>query len=383
MGIAQSVRALLAGLPNLVADSVLDAGSPRAIVAQWAVDKGLRTAYCHLELGACSVARAEGAGRFGVHHSDELPAGPYEAVVLDSFAFEPAYAREVALQAAKVLTPKGVLVVAVPTEQAVPVWREHLAQAYKTVDIADGSGIRWGGMEAGRSRSPQVVSIIVASRPRGLPFGPVWEHWHLRWNSHEFCFVGGAGAFSPRGLDLGTQSMLEVIPAPAAGSRLLDLGCGTGAVAVIAAACWGCSVTAVDVNARALRLTSINTRRNRVGERVDVRASDGLVNVGSDPFDLIVTNPPYHTDYAVAKSFIEGAKPALSPGGSLWLVVKRPDWYVNKVRNVFGGCRLLESNGYAILQAEHRTGTRHVPKRPTTTRKHRKRLEEAARRKRS
>lgn len=99
---------------------------------------------------------------------------------------------------------------------------------------------------------------------------------------------------------------------------------------------------------------------------------------------MIASNPPYHTDFAVARQFIEGAYHRLSPGGALYLVVKRAGWYAQKVRTVFGGFRITEQAGYTVISAEKRPprpAGRPEPAQPTT-RKHAKRMA-AANRKRS
>ncbi|MGW4895964.1 HemK2/MTQ2 family protein methyltransferase [Kitasatospora sp. NPDC004240] len=74
------------------------------------------------------------------------------------------------------------------------------------------------------------------------------------------------------------------------GSRVLDLGTGTGAVA-LAAAGTGARVTAVDVSGRALANAWLNTRLHL--RRVRLRRGDLLRPVTGRVFDLITANPPY------------------------------------------------------------------------------------------
>ena len=54
---------------------------------------------------------------------------------------------------------------------------------------------------------------------------------------------------------------------------------------------------------------------------------------------------PYHADYGVARSFVEFAAASLEDGGWLHVVVKKPDWYVNKIRALFGGCGYWNKTG--------------------------------------
>ncbi|TYB47966.1 methyltransferase [Actinomadura chibensis] len=74
------------------------------------------------------------------------------------------------------------------------------------------------------------------------------------------------------------------------GARVLELGTGTGAVAV-AAAQVGCEVVAVDVSARAVLAARINARVR--GLRVRVLRGDLFAPVAGEVFDVIVANPPY------------------------------------------------------------------------------------------
>ncbi|NQS97441.1 MAG: peptide chain release factor N(5)-glutamine methyltransferase [candidate division Zixibacteria bacterium] len=79
--------------------------------------------------------------------------------------------------------------------------------------------------------------------------------------------------------------------------KVLDIGTGSGAMAVAIAANTSCRVTAVDKNLAALELAAENSRLNDVRERIQFVAAD-LFNedfresVGGK-YDLIACNPPY------------------------------------------------------------------------------------------
>ena len=81
--------------------------------------------------------------------------------------------------------------------------------------------------------------------------------------------------------------------APLPEPRVLDVGVGSGAIALaIAAEHHGSSVLAVDRSADALAAATENLARSSVDGRVVLRQSDLLDGV-SGPFDLVVSNPPY------------------------------------------------------------------------------------------
>jgi release factor glutamine methyltransferase len=75
------------------------------------------------------------------------------------------------------------------------------------------------------------------------------------------------------------------------GARVLDLGCGSGAVGV-AAARRGSTVVASDINPSAVRCTRINAQLN--GVELEVRQGDLFEPVAGEQFDVVVFNPPYY-----------------------------------------------------------------------------------------
>ncbi|MGK4585205.1 HemK2/MTQ2 family protein methyltransferase [Kitasatospora sp. HPMI-4] len=74
------------------------------------------------------------------------------------------------------------------------------------------------------------------------------------------------------------------------GAELLDVGTGSGAIAVTAVRL-GARVTAVDVSRLALATAWINATLHRC--RIRLRHGDLMVPVHGHRYDLIVSNPPY------------------------------------------------------------------------------------------
>ena len=64
----------------------------------------------------------------------------------------------------------------------------------------------------------------------------------------------------------------------------------------------------------------------------------------------------------MAKKFIEKGFNRLRVGGRMLMVTKRRDWYLNKLRAIFGGVRVREIDGYFVFVAEKR-GTQYAQKR--------------------
>ena len=74
----------------------------------------------------------------------------------------------------------------------------------------------------------------------------------------------------------------------------LDLGCGSGVIAVVLALELGCAVTAVDYSAASLKLAKANARRHGVEARINWLCGDFFKALpAGQRYDLLVSNPPY------------------------------------------------------------------------------------------
>jgi SAM-dependent methyltransferase len=80
----------------------------------------------------------------------------------------------------------------------------------------------------------------------------------------------------------------EILRLGVAGRSLLDLGCGSGPIAIAMAQAGASEVFATDLMPEACALTSRNVRRNGVSERVKVACGDLFAAVAERRFDIIV-----------------------------------------------------------------------------------------------
>jgi ribosomal protein L11 methyltransferase len=73
--------------------------------------------------------------------------------------------------------------------------------------------------------------------------------------------------------------------------RVLDVGCGSGILAIGAARSWPARVVASDIDRDSVRLADENMRRNSVAARVEVLRSDGLARVRPRRgYDVVLAN---------------------------------------------------------------------------------------------
>ncbi|MFC3896153.1 HemK2/MTQ2 family protein methyltransferase [Lentzea rhizosphaerae] len=90
-----------------------------------------------------------------------------------------------------------------------------------------------------------------------------------------------------------TALLVEAMRAAAipAGVRVLDIGTGTGALAIAAIRAGAAEVTGVDVSRRAVWTARINAALHRLPMRV--RLGNALDVIADERFDLVLANPPY------------------------------------------------------------------------------------------
>ena len=175
------------------------------------------------------------------------------------------------------------------------------------------------------------------------------------------------GVFSWQHLDEATELLASVMDVPT-GARVLDLGCGCGALGVVAARLSGTGrVQLVDVDAEAVRCATGAMITAKLTNATAV-SSDVAGAVLEERFDVVVTNPPFHvgkgTDLDVPTQFILDAWDVLDPHGQLLLVANRTLPYERIVQERFGNIRTLhDGQRFKVLCAEKRGAAARAPRR--------------------
>jgi ribosomal protein L11 methyltransferase len=93
--------------------------------------------------------------------------------------------------------------------------------------------------------------------------------------------------------------------------RVLDVGCGSGILAIAAVKLGATRALGVDIDPIAIEATAANARHNRVGKRI--RAREGSVPTDDGPFDTVLAN-------LIAGVLVQHAatlRDELTPGGTL------------------------------------------------------------------
>lgn len=212
--------------------------------------------------------------------------------------------------------------------------------------LADGWVERHGPGGVGGTEG-DTVRATVDVRPYSGPEGQDW--WIV---SDLGCAVGGAGgigALRERGGDArgavlgvgGASTTLAGLTVRTPVARALDLGTGSGIQALHASA-FATRVTATDLNPRALRFARLTLALSGVQE-ADLREGSLFEPVaGEEPYDLIVSNPPFVISPGARLTYRDGG---MSGDGMCRTLVERAG-------------ALLARGGYCQLLAnwEHREG---------------------------
>lgn len=170
--------------------------------------------------------------------------------------------------------------------------------------------------------------------------------------------VNNANAFSFGKIDFGTLFFLGHFPRfKNQPEKIIDLGCGDGSLALLAAEKWPESpILCIDDSYLAVESAKENFKINGHEGRADFKVNDCLTGIDAKSADLILCNPPFHEYHAVSmgiagKMFKDSFR-VLKTGGSLFVVKNKHLGYQSYLEKLFGECKTIAGNKkYEILKA--------------------------------
>jgi 16S rRNA (guanine1207-N2)-methyltransferase len=305
---------------------------PEATVAAW-----------FLDLHPCEAARAawtpEAANLRAACLAD-MPPGPYDlAVVPLSKGGEAELSRDI-LQAALVnLAVGGRLVAAIDNPR--DTWLHgQLADTGETVRVRPAAGPK-----------PATVAYVVEKTREPAKIRDFSCEVVFRDRDRLLKAFTRPGVFAHRRIDPGARHLLNAVDV-AADTRVLDIGCGSGGVALgIAARDASVRVHALDSAARAVECTERGIEANGLANATVALEARGRVPEPGT-WDLALANPPYYSDFRLAELFVESARLALAPGGTLLVVTKQPTWYVETLPRMWTDVAREDVKGYHLIEAK-------------------------------
>ncbi|WP_280338780.1 class I SAM-dependent methyltransferase [Nocardia neocaledoniensis] len=214
-----------------------------------------------------------------------------------------------------------------------PAMNEVLAESFASV-------------RAGRGRQKSRVLVVGEPLPVGESRFPVAE----RIDEIDGDVLAYGAAFSGPRLDIGTRFLLEHLDRMKPDAReAIDLGCGTGILAVaLAKSRPRIRVVGTDQSAAAVASARATAAANGVADRVTVVRDDAMSSAADNSADLVLCNPPFHVGAAVhtgsaIKMFAETGR-VLRPGGELWTVYNSHLNYRGVVERMVGRTDVIGRN---------------------------------------
>lgn len=168
-----------------------------------------------------------------------------------------------------------------------------------------------------------------------------------------FKFTTDNGVFSKGSVDYGSYLLIKNVYKRSLGKTILDLGCGWGPVGIIMKRFHpDIDVVMVDVNSRAVELSSLNCAVNSTDNTVCLCEDILSLNY---MFDSIILNPPIRAGKSVIYGLYEKSYLKLNDGGSLFIVIQKKQGAESsqkKLKELFKEVELLDRDGgYHIYRA--------------------------------
>src|SRR5213594_1806326 len=190
-----------------------------------------------------------------------------------------------------------------------------------------------------------------AQRPKAMR-RPEQIRFEVR--GHAFTFRTDAGVFSRGEIDRGTELLLAALEIGPC-ELILDLGCGYGAIGIVAARLSeGGRIIMTDVNERAVALARKNLGANGVAN-AEVRRGSLYEPVTGLAFDQILCNPPIRAGRGVVDRIVAEAPSHLLEGGKLWMVARTrqgADCLRQRMAHAFGTAEIVKrGSGFKVLRA--------------------------------
>lgn len=143
---------------------------------------------------------------------------------------------------------------------------------------------------------------------------------YYKYDNYSFMFNSDLGVFSKDKIDEGSKLLAECYFKYGKDKiKLLDVGCGIGFLGITISKIKDCEVHMIDINNRAIHLTEMNLKENKVNAKV---WNSNIYDNVTDIYDVIITNPPIRAGKGIYLTIINDAFKHLTKDGELWFVMR-------------------------------------------------------------
>ncbi len=180
----------------------------------------------------------------------------------------------------------------------------------------------------------------------------------IRYTNGAFSLVFNSdnGVFSKDHLDFGSKLLIEImiknVDNTDKNKSILDVGCGYGFIGISLAKMLNSKVVMVDINKRAIHLTNMNIKENKVNAQAF--ESNIYENV-KEKFDVIVSNPPIRAGKNIVLEILERAHEFLNINGELWFVIRKDQGaksIAKELEKIYKIEIMEKSKGFYIFRAK-------------------------------